>query len=98
MRTAGASARIDASSLQRHPVAIEAALYFFCRAALEGAGEGAALTIDLQEKGDVLRLEIAGLDGTELLSARDLVEAAGGVVLVEVSPGTGARVVVTMPV
>ena len=98
VRTAGASARIDASSLQRHPVAIEAALYFFCRAALEGAGEGAALTIDLQEKGDVLRLEIAGLDGTELLSARDLVEAAGGVVLVEVSPGTGARVVVTMPV
>lgn len=97
-RTSGASVRIDVSSLRRHPVAVEAALYFFCRAALEGAGEGAALTIDLQEKGGALCLAIAGLDGTELLPARDLVEAAGGVVRVEGSPDAGSHVVVTMPV
>jgi signal transduction histidine kinase len=97
-RTFGASVRIDVSRLRRHPVAIETAVYFFCRAALEGAEDGAALTIDLQEKGDVLHLEIAGLDVTELLPARDLVEAVGGVVLVEGSPGVGARVVVTVPV
>lgn len=96
-RTSGASARIDVSSLRRHPVAIEAAVYFFCRAALEGVEEGAAVTITLQENGDALRLEIAGLDGLDLSPARDLVEAAGGVVLVEGSPGAGARVVVTMP-
>lgn len=96
-RTSGTSARVETSGLGRHPAAIENAVYFFCQAALESAGPGAELTIDLRENGDSLRLEIAGLDNVELGPARDLVEAAGGVVLVEASPAAGARIVVTMP-
>jgi signal transduction histidine kinase len=97
-RTSGASARIHVTTIRRHPVAIETAVYFFCRAALESARDGASLTIELEEKDGALRLEIAGPDGPGLAPARDLVEAAGGIVLVERSPGAGARVVVTMPI
>jgi signal transduction histidine kinase len=96
-RTSGASARIDVSSLQRHPAEIETAVYFFCRAALERAEGGAALTINVHEQSDALHVEIAGLDDLDLTPTRDLVEAAGGVVVVEGSPGADARVVVTMP-
>ena len=97
VRTSGTSARVETSGLERHPAAIENAVYFFCRTVLESAEPGRELTITLRENGDTLRLEIAGLDNVDLGPARDLVEAAGGVVVVEGPPAAGTRVVVTMP-
>jgi signal transduction histidine kinase len=97
-RSSGASVHLEASDLRRHPAAIESALYFFCRSALERAADGGTLTINLGEQGDVLRLEIAGLDDAELPPARDLLEAAGGVVLLERTPDDGPRIVVTVAV
>jgi signal transduction histidine kinase len=97
-RATGHFARVDAPDLQRRPPEVESAVYFCFRALLERAEPGAELTISLREDDRALRLEIAGLDGVGLSPARDLVEAAGGTVLVEGSPGAGGLVVVTMPV
>jgi signal transduction histidine kinase len=93
-RGSGTPARVETSGLQRHPAAIEAAVYFFCRAVLERAEPAAELAISLSEHGGELRLEIAGLAGLDVSPARDVVEAAGGVVLA----ADDAHVVVTLPV
>jgi signal transduction histidine kinase len=96
-RAAGYLTRIEAPDLQRRPPEIESAVYFCFRVLLERAEPGAELTIGLREDDQALRLEIAGLDGVGLSPARDLIEAAGGTVLVEGSPGADGLVVVSMP-
>ena len=107
----GVPTHVEAAGLGRHAAEIEAAVYFCCRAALENtaahAGSGARATIRLLEEAGALRLEVAddgaGFDPLAcppaggLTSARDRVEALGGVLVAESEPGRGTCIAATLP-
>lgn len=109
--SAGVPATVEADGLGRHPVRIETAAYFCCRAAIENvaahAGPGARATIRLSDDPDALRLEVAddgvGFDpaarapGAGLASARNRIEAIGGSFTAESELGGGTRIAATLP-
>jgi signal transduction histidine kinase len=109
---AGVPARVEQSGIGRYAAEIEAVAYFCCRAALENiaahAGRGARATIRLREHSDALQVEVlddgvgfdplAGPPGSGLTSARDRVEAFGGVLTVESEPGRGTRILAAVPI
>lgn len=86
VRAAGLTARIEAEAVGRYPEAIEAAVYFSCRALLDTA----PTTIALRDDGRNLRLELDGIEAND--TARDLAEAAGGSLTSE-----AGRVIATFP-
>ena len=88
--------RIQAAELGRYPAEIEAAVFFLWRTVLERLGPGVEAFISVKQEGDALQVEIASRRTFDLAGARDLVEGAGGVVMVESRPG-GARIDVTFP-
>jgi signal transduction histidine kinase len=77
---ATAKAVVDADSVERQAPETERAVFFACRAAIDGAEPDAQLTIRLRERGGSLQLELVGAS-SGLTAARDLLEAAGGVVM-----------------
>jgi len=100
------AATVEVAGVGRYPATVEAAVYFFCRAALEAvsahAGTDARAEIRIREEGQALRLDIvcetaglhAGSDGLGL--ARDRIEALGGVVRFESAAGD-TRFTATLP-
>lgn len=97
LRAAGLRARIDTTGLGRHSREVEAAVYFCCRAALEGVAPGTRVTIALREDEGGLQLELRGGDEAGAAVARDIAEAAGGTAGVESAAGGGCRLEATFP-
>jgi signal transduction histidine kinase len=86
LRIAAVDARLDADGVGRYPDAIEAAVYFCCRALLSET----TTAVSLREDGRRLSLELYGAVPND--EARDLAEAAGGALAAE--PGC---VIATFP-
>ena len=81
LRGAELSARIDATGVGRHPAGLERAVYFCCRALLEGAAPGVEPALTVRETDRELRLAARG--EFDVTAARDLAEAAGGTLTVD---------------
>jgi signal transduction histidine kinase len=102
----GVAAKIDAAGGGRYPVEVEAAVYFFWRAALDAvavpAAADARVTIRIVEEDHALRVvidyETARLDlaSDALSSVRDRIESLGGVLAFEPATG-GTRLTATVP-
>lgn len=88
-----AGARVEGGVPVRFRGDVEAAVYFCCRALMDGD----AVTIELREDGDALRVEIDCPRRIDLTAARDLVEARGGTLVGEATPNGGVRVVAAIP-
>ena len=101
---------VVAEGVARHPIEIESSVYFTCVEALQNAlkhGEGATgVWIELHQTRDELRFEVRDdgpgfgsgrRDGRGLRNMRDRIEAVGGDLAVEASPGRGTRVVGSVP-
>jgi len=104
---AGLAATVEAAGVGRYPAEVEAAVYFFCRATLRAVAEHAPadtrVAIKIAEDEDALRLVVdcevvGGLDGAAdlLSSARDRIEALGGVLWYESAAGV-TRLEATVP-
>ena len=91
-----AATTVEAAELGRYPGVIEAAVFFLWRAVLDGLGSGVEALVAVRDDGASLRVEITAGRPLDLAGARDLVEGAGGVVMVESQPG-GARIEVRFP-
>ena len=103
--------RVDVPAARRYEPDIEATVYFCCVEALQNAskhaGAGARVTIGLREKEGALLFEVVddgpGLDpaqavsGVGMTSMRDRLEAIGGDLRIESTPGAGTRVLGTIP-
>jgi signal transduction histidine kinase len=96
-----------AADVRRYPPDVEAAVYFCCLEALQNAGkhagEGARITITVEESAGELCFEVsdngAGFDATSkavrghgFVNMADRVGAIGGSLTVESTPGTGTQV------
>jgi signal transduction histidine kinase len=96
-----------AADVGRYPPEAEAAVYFCCLEAMQNAGkhagEGARVTITVEECNDELCFEVAdngaGFDagsdairGHGFVNMADRVGAIGGALTVDSEPGAGARV------
>jgi signal transduction histidine kinase len=91
----------------RLPDAVEAAAYFVCSEALANAAKHAHATsarIEAKTDSGGLRLIVADegiggadADGAGLRGLADRVEALGGRLRIESSPGTGTRVLAKLP-
>jgi signal transduction histidine kinase len=102
---------IDADGVGRHPLDIEAAVYFCCLEALQNVQKYAGATravVRLQTDDERLRFEVEddgrGFDvagtprGSGLTNMADRLDALGGRVDVESEPGSGATVRGSIPV
>ena len=103
--------RVDVPAARRYEPDIEATVYFCCVEALQNAskhaGASARATIGLCEREGALLFEVAddgpGLDpaqavsGVGMTSMRDRLEAIGGDLRIESTPGAGTRVLGTIP-
>jgi signal transduction histidine kinase len=110
-RRASIPARLEAAAVNRYDPEVEGTVYFCCVEALQNAakhaGGGARATIRLWEQEGSLRFEVAddgsGLDppsttfGAGLTNMRDRLEAVGGDLRIDSSPGRGTRVAGTIP-
>ncbi len=100
-------ATIESTGVGRYGAEVEEAVYFCCRAALEAvAAQGGAdsmVTIRVREEERALRLEvdadIVDHDAVtdRLGSTRDRIDALGGVISVDSTPGRGIRLAATVP-
>lgn len=95
-----------ADRVDRHPAETEAAIYFCCLEAMQNAGkhagDGAHLTVSVDEADGELRFEVAddgpGFDaagaamGHGFVNMRDRLGAIGGSLEVDSAPGEGARI------
>jgi signal transduction histidine kinase len=110
-RRASIAARLEAATVSRYDPEVEGTVYFCCVEALQNAakhaGDGARATIRLWQQEGGLRFEVAddgsGLDpartafGAGLTNMRDRLEAVGGDLRIDSSPGGGTRVAGTIP-
>lgn len=78
-RAAGTEAAVEAGEVERYPAAIEAAVIFLWRAALDGE----ARLIRLREEAGALQVEVETARPLDLSRVEDLVAAAGGTLLAE---------------
>jgi signal transduction histidine kinase len=96
-RASAGSVTVEAAGVRRYPDELEAAVYFVCRAALDGLEPGAEAAIDVRDEAGGLRLEIVGGRAVGLAGLRDLVEGSGGTLTVDAEEDGGARVGVRFP-
>lgn len=103
---------VDAASSVRYPTEVEATAYFCCLEALQNAskhaGEGATVTIRVQEDAEALVFEVsdngAGFElngkglGAGFVNMSDRLGAIGGSLRVESAPRRGTSVVGTVPI
>ena len=92
----GVRAHIDLGGVRRAPPDVEAAAFFCCRAVLDRAAAGAAVTIDVRKDDGTVRIEIESDDDAGFVESRDVAEAMGGQVTVETSGGH-SRLRATIP-
>ncbi|MCU0314267.1 MAG: histidine kinase [Solirubrobacteraceae bacterium] len=112
VREAPIPAQLTTAGLRRHPAAVESAVYFACREALQNAakhaGAQAAVEIVVRDEGGSLSFTVSddghgfvtgqpGGAGAGLGNLRDRLSALGGAIDVESSPGGGTRVSGTIP-
>jgi signal transduction histidine kinase len=104
--------RVDAEGVGRYPQEIESAIYFCCLEALQNAGKyagaGARATVRLRQEEGGLVFEVTddgqGFDmngkagGAGFTNMKDRLGAIGGNVRVESAPGTGTKLIGTVPV
>ena len=91
-----AAARVQAAELGRYPAEIEAGVFFLWRTVLDACGPGVEALISVRQERDALQVVIAADRTLDPAGARDLVEAAGGVLTVDSQPG-GAHIGATFP-
>jgi hypothetical protein len=89
--------RVVALGLGRYPRELEAAVYFMCRAAIEGISPGEEVEIGVREAAGELCVEVAGAAESGLLASRDLAESAGGALTQETAPDGRMRVEARFP-
>jgi signal transduction histidine kinase len=102
---------VDADGVGRYPQEIEAALYFCTLEALQNVqkyAQASNATVRLREDGGQLLVEVVddgcGFDvaiaarGAGLTNMEDRLEALGGTLLIETSPGHGTTLRATVPV
>jgi signal transduction histidine kinase len=94
---AGVSISVDARRIARYPAAVEAAVYFCCRAALESAGPNATASIrhHVDSLGVEIVIEESRYEPPDHL--RDRVDALRGRLELETMPGAGTRLTVVVP-
>jgi signal transduction histidine kinase len=105
------SVSVHAARLERHPPAVEAAIYFAIVEALQNAAKhaaGAPVTITVAEDGARIEFDVAdegpgfalgaAPSGQGMLNIGDRIGAIGGCVAWESSPGAGTRVRGSVPV
>jgi signal transduction histidine kinase len=111
-RRAPIPTRIDCAGAERYPTELEAAVYFCCVEALQNtakhAGKDARAQITLGERDNVLHFEVSD-DGrgfaacaasptAGLQNMTDRIGALGGILTIESTPGSGTKIVATIPV
>jgi signal transduction histidine kinase len=86
---------VEESASGRFDPGVEAAAYF---CVLESMNHGSAVSVVVEVRDDVLRVELVGVegDGSALGHMRDRVEAVGGSVTMS-APGRDLRVDVRLP-
>jgi signal transduction histidine kinase len=102
---------VDSDGIGRHPQDVEAAVYFCCLEALQNIAkyaEATTATIRLSDGTGALTFDVAddgrGFDpastgyGTGLQGMADRLDALGGSLDVRSSPGSGTRLIGTVPV
>jgi PAS domain S-box-containing protein len=98
----------DADLDHRLPERVEVAAYYIASEALTNAAKHAhasLVRVDLGEQGGCIRLSIrdngiGGVDrsrGSGLVGLQDRVEALGGMISIDSTPGNGTRLVATLP-
>jgi len=107
----GVPVSVEVEGSARYPEDVEAAVYFCCLEALQNAakhaGEGARVTIRLNEEDGALSFEVVdegvGFDpralgrGAGLTNMADRIGAIGGRLRVESAPTAGTRLAATIP-
>jgi signal transduction histidine kinase len=81
-RASGVRASVEVAELGRYPAEIETAVFFLWRAVLDASGPGAEVRIRVREEDEGLQVTIDAGGAVDLLSAEDVVAAAGGVLSV----------------
>ena len=84
---AGVALTLDADGAGRYPAEVEAAVYFFCRAALVAAGPRASIAIRDEASRLVAVIECEPAD-FELEAISERIEALGAIVTAESAAGT----------
>jgi signal transduction histidine kinase len=103
-RSSPVPVRMITHGVGRYDRAIEDAVYFTCREALQNTIKHAPgstdITLSLMDRGDLLEFEVeddgrgfaAALAGTGFASMHHRVEALGGTLSIKSAPGTGTRI------
>jgi signal transduction histidine kinase len=102
--------RVIPHGVRRHSPAVEAAAYFCCLEAVQNAAKHSGATmihVDVIDEAGSLQCVVeddgAGFDartttaGTGLTNMRDRIEAVGGTLAIQPTPGRGTRIVVLLP-
>jgi signal transduction histidine kinase len=97
---------VVATGVTRHPIEIESAVYFTCAEALQNAvkhgGGATGVWIKLSQTRSVLRFEVrddgpgftlSDHDGRGLRNMHDRIEAIGGDLAIDSTPGHGTRII-----
>ena len=82
VRASGAAASVEAAGLGRYPAGIEAAVFFVWRDVLNELGAGETARIRVSEEAGALQVGIEAGTPIDPLRAGDLVEGAGGTLMV----------------
>jgi signal transduction histidine kinase len=92
--------RVGVAASADYPQEVAGAVYFCCLAALENAGDGASAAITVQDENGAVVFEVAveRASATAIGEAlNDRVEALGGRLTVQSSPGGRARLLGSLP-